>query len=295
MGERPGQMTPDSTTRIRSDIERTREDMSETIDEIQERLSPATLAAQAKEAVKEQTVGRVKQAARGVGETASNTAEGVKEGVRQNPWPAIMIGAGTAWMLFDGVRRGANGARSSRSYGEYRGGSRTYGGQGREEYFEHGDGSTGYYETDEGAGADVYGEGSIGGGTMGGSGIYDRNFRGSYSARPVARRAMESVSQTSSQLRDLMSRNPLVVGVVAAAVGVAVGLALPETERENRLMGEARDNLVERAQDAAQGAVDKAKQVAVDVTRDAAGEAAKQVVNPAGDAAKQVVGSPKSR
>ena len=263
MGERPGQMTPDSTSRIRSDIERTREDMSETIDEIQERLSPSTLAAQAKDAVKEQTVGRVKSAARGVGQSASNAAEGVREGVRQNPWPAIMIGCGTAWMLFEGVRRGSSGSRlrGARSYG--------YGRTDREEYvFEHGDGSTGYYETGEGSEAYTP------------SSAYDTGYSGyrmDY-ARQRGRRAMETVSQTSSQLRDMMSRNPLVVGAVAAAVGVAVGLALPETERENQLMGEARDNLVERAQGAAQGAVAKAKQVAADATRDGVGEAVKQVV-----------------
>ena len=277
MGERPGQMTPDSTTRIRSDIERTREDMSETIDEIQERLSPATLAAQAKDAVKEQTVGRVKDAARGVSESASNTAEGIREGVRQNPWPAIMIGAGTAWMLFDGIRRGASG---SRSYGEYRGRARMYARPGGEEYFEHGDGTTGYYETGEGSDVNTTGA------------TYDSGYRGSYAsgsrgaygsgyadyAQRGGRRTLQKVSQTSSQLRDMMSRNPLVVGAVAAAVGVAVGLALPETERENQLMGEARDNLVERAQGMAQGAVAKAKEVAVDATSKAAGEAAKQVV-----------------
>ena len=276
MGERPGQMTPDSTKRIRSDIERTREDMSETIDEIQERLSPATLAAQAKEAVKEQTVGRVKDAARGVSESASNTAEGIREGVRQNPWPAIMIGAGTAWMLFDGIRRGAN---NSRSYGEYRG-RRMYGRAGGEEYFEHGDGTTGYYETGEGSdvntGGAAYGSGYRGGYASGSRGAYGSGYA-DYAQRRGAR-AMEKVSQTSSQLKDLMSRNPLVVGAVAAAVGVAVGLALPETERENQLMGETRDNLVERAQDMAQGAVAKAKEVAVDATSKVAGDAARQVV-----------------
>lgn len=276
MGERPGQMTTDSTSRIRSDIERTREDMSETIDEIQERLSPATLAAQAKEAVKEQTVGRVKDAARGVSESASNTAEGIREGVRQNPWPAIMIGAGTAWMLFDGIRRGANG---SRSYGESRG-RRMYTRPGGEEYFEHGDGTTGYYSTGEGSevgtsGA-TYDPGYRGGSSSGYRGAYGSDY-GDYAQRS-GRRAMQKVSETSSQLRDMMSRNPLVVGAVAAAVGVAVGLALPETERENQLMGEARDNLVERAQGVAQGAVAKAKEVAVDATSKAAGEAAKQVV-----------------
>jgi ElaB/YqjD/DUF883 family membrane-anchored ribosome-binding protein len=269
-------MTPDSTTRIRSDIERTREDMSETIDEIQERLSPATLAAQAKEAVKEQTVGRVKEAARGVSESASNTAEGIREGVRQNPWPAIMIGAGTAWMLFDGIRRGANGPRS---YGQYRGSARMYGRPGGEEYFEHGDGTTGYYDTAEGSDVNTSGaayDSGYRGYASGSRGAYGTGYA-DYAQQRGAR-AMQKVSQTSSQLRDLMSRNPLVVGAVAAAVGVAVGLALPETERENQLMGETRDNLVERAQDMAQGAVAKAKEVAVDATSKVAGDAARQVV-----------------
>jgi hypothetical protein len=48
---------------------------------------------------------------------------------------------------------------------------------------------------------------------------------------------------------------------VAATLGIAVGLIIPETDRENRLMGETRDALADRAKGAAQDAVDKAKEL----------------------------------
>ena len=44
-----------------------------------------------------------------------------------------------------------------------------------------------------------------------------------------------------------MEHNPLAVGAVAMAVGAAVGLALPETRREQELMGDARDRVVDNA------------------------------------------------
>jgi hypothetical protein len=60
----------------------------------------------------------------------------------------------------------------------------------------------------------------------------------------------------------VMHENPLLVGAAAALVGAAVGLALPETERENELMGEARDHVIEQAQDVARSAI---KETAGDV------------------------------
>jgi len=41
-----------------------------------------------------------------------------------------------------------------------------------------------------------------------------------------------------------------------------VGFAIPSTQYEGKLMGDARENLVNRAQEAAGTLVDKAKQVA---------------------------------
>jgi ElaB/YqjD/DUF883 family membrane-anchored ribosome-binding protein len=246
--ERTVRDTPDDTARIRTEIARTREDMSETIDEIQDRLSPRNLMSHARETVKEKTVGRVKQAARNVGQSASELAEqtrdvaaGAAENVRHNPWPALLIGGGTAWLLIDGARRQRGKQARGRDSVEY-----------------DLDEMTDYDESS--APRRAYG--------------YDT---GRYE---TGRFAETGVRRTTTQFQQLLQRNPLAVGAVAAAVGVAVGLALPETERENRLMGDARDTLVEKAQGAAQGAVEKAKQVAGDAAKEVAGEAVKQVTEP---------------
>ena len=71
--------------------------------------------------------------------------------------------------------------------------------------------------------------------------------------------------RAEDRLRQALRENPLGVAAVAMAIGSAVGLALPETERERELMGEARDNLIERAQEAASETVDKVQRVASEV------------------------------
>ena len=58
---------------------------------------------------------------------------------------------------------------------------------------------------------------------------------------------------------------PLAVGAAALIIGASLGMAVPETESENEWMGEARENAVQRAQDAASGAVDRVKEVATEV------------------------------
>ena len=241
---------PEDTARIRSEIARTREDMSETIDAIQERLSPRNLASQAKESVKEATVGRVRQAARSVSDSASTIADNTREragdladSVRHNPWPALLIGAGAAWWFIDRSRQSSYDRDSTVID------------------YEHNDGTTGYYDargvSTSAASGYRYGE------------VYDTRY--------TARSHWNGASQVQSQFQRLLQRNPLVVGALSATLGIAVGLLIPETERENRLMGETRDNLAERAKGAAQGAVDKAKQLAGDAASQVAGEAAKQV------------------
>lgn len=100
----------DDTQEIRERIERTREDMGRTIDELQERLSPQHVMQQAKDSVRDATVGRVKEMATSAGETARDTAADVAERaqdaagmlvdeVRSHPVTAAAIGAGIAWLL----------------------------------------------------------------------------------------------------------------------------------------------------------------------------------------------------
>jgi ElaB/YqjD/DUF883 family membrane-anchored ribosome-binding protein len=264
--------TRDDTRRVRTEIERTRSDMSETIDEIQNRLSPGNIAAQARESIKEKTVGRVREFAGSASHSASGLAHRTRDAARgtvgQNPWPAILIGVGAAWMLFDRSRRANRHERAT---------ERLY----------HEDGTTGIYEVDRETGAETRGDVW----TSTSSGLSQRDdsyYRGSswrgesdhawredsgqpsrlaQSSRQAIGRARSGVSDFSSRAQHLMQRNPLAVGAVAAAVGVAVGLALPETERENRLMGDTKDGLIEKAQDAAQNAVDKVKEKAENATK----------------------------
>ncbi len=63
----------DETDAIRDDIEGTRANMSSTIDAIQEKLSPQRLTEQAKDAVRDATVGRVQDMASNITETARDT------------------------------------------------------------------------------------------------------------------------------------------------------------------------------------------------------------------------------
>ena len=98
------------THEIRAEIERTREDMSETVNAIQERLRPGAIAARTAESVKQAAAETVRDVA---------DSDSVQY-VRANPIPSVMVGigvAGLAWL----ATRGNNGRSAQRSY--VRGGS----------------------------------------------------------------------------------------------------------------------------------------------------------------------------
>ena len=63
-----------------------------------------------------------------------------------------------------------------------------------------------------------------------------------------------------------LTENPLAVGAAALAVGVAVGLAIPSTRYEGELMGEARDQLLQKAQDKGSMLLDKTRNLVDDAT-----------------------------
>ena len=117
MGERADEMTTsevtalDATTdsdqkpeEIRAEIEQTRAQMSQTIDAIQEKLSPDHL----KEQVKEATVGKVQQAAHSVGDKAKAAGSDIQEKaapvmtyVKRHPLPvAGVLALGLGWLIF---------------------------------------------------------------------------------------------------------------------------------------------------------------------------------------------------
>jgi hypothetical protein len=235
--------------RIEGEIASTRAELSETIDALQEKLRPGNLASEATERVKNVTTEKV----RSMAETASGTAQQWMHETRQNPMPALMIGAGVAWLLMDRSRK-HNGHREHAEGSEYS--SPRYGS---------------YEETD-----DYYRSSNYRGGqrwrsersSSEGIGAWAREATGE--ARHTARRAQNG-------LQRLMRQNPLLVGAAAMLVGAAVGAALPETEKENEWMGEARDTVVDKAQQAAQNATDAVKEAANDAVGDTVSKVAEKI------------------
>jgi hypothetical protein len=63
-----------------------------------------------------------------------------------------------------------------------------------------------------------------------------------------------------------MHEQPLVAAAAALVAGVAVGLLIPSTRKEDELMGETRDQLIESAREVRREAMETAR----DVTRTAA-------------------------
>jgi hypothetical protein len=103
MAQESNQVIPPSLTagEIRAQIERTRAEMSQTIDAIQERLSPARLMSEAKQSVKDATVGRVKRIAATISADANRSFDGkrVVHAVRTNPLPFAIAGVAAAAVM----------------------------------------------------------------------------------------------------------------------------------------------------------------------------------------------------
>lgn len=91
---------------IEADIAETRVELSETIEAIQERLTPSSIVANATESMRHAATEKVRQM----------TDNSFMDTVRANPVPSAMIGLGAAWLLFKGRSSSGNGYRSSRDW-----------------------------------------------------------------------------------------------------------------------------------------------------------------------------------
>lgn len=260
--------------RIEHDIERTRADMGETIDALQERLAPQHLKEQAKETARamtghamEEVKGRARDTIAGVRDATVGTAKEapttVIETIKQNPLPAALVGIGLGWLWMN-RQSSSSGYRSmlSRSYGAYPEMRYPTAGQPAYSSPEHG-GSSGGQLLQHGremVSDKLHAAQQQAGGLAHQTGEQAGHLAGQ--AQHQYRRAEDRAQQT-------MQQNPLATGAVALALGVAVGLLLPETRKEQEMMGEARDHLLARAQSAAQDTMHKAQHIAQEAAQEA--------------------------
>jgi hypothetical protein len=200
-------------------------------------------------------------AAGAAGGTAADVGSELMETIGRNPLPAALTGIGLAWLW---MNRPSHDDRPAYA----RSGSHTW--SGSEFYYgeRYGDGD----------GQSVAGQAQQAVGHIAGQ-VQDTAGQVVGQVQGAASQTAERVSDTASQvvggaqhqarraggrMQSLMDDNPLMVGTLAAAAGLAVGLATPSTERENQMMGEAREQVVQRVQEGAQEAMHKVQQVASD-------------------------------
>jgi ElaB/YqjD/DUF883 family membrane-anchored ribosome-binding protein len=292
---------------IRHAKDAAKEVTQDAIESIHQKISPKALIREAREAVAEtaQEVGTgISQAARGASMT-------LMESIKENPVPAAIAGLGLGWLYMSARRQ--SGATFTGAVHPV-GGRQAYGGapQGYSagQYYPPSDGTNqggtlGQIQDRAGQVVDRVQDkvGQVAGQAKdAASHVADRVGSAASQvsdtlsdvAGQVQERAGDMVEQVQSGARQLgdqaqdttqwavgefnwaLDRSPLAVAAVAAALGVAVGMIVPETRKERQMMGPARDELIDRAQDAVQDLGQKAQSIATEVVNTVTEEAKNQ-------------------
>jgi ElaB/YqjD/DUF883 family membrane-anchored ribosome-binding protein len=282
---------------IENDLNRTRAEMSSTIDAIQSKLTPGQMMDQAFAYARTSVPADF-------GANLGNT-------IRDNPVPMALIGVGIAWLMASG-RHSDGRARLRRQMYNSRELS------GRNSIDEYGDPYGTLHSSDTHAG-DSEGKMHRAASAMSEKGR-DLKDRASETGRSVMDKASElghRISDSASSMTDrarnmtheardrmqgstgsararagelsqrsqdqyyrakdsfsqMLEEQPLMLGVLGVAVGTLLGAALPSTRREDQMMGRTRDDLLEKAKETASQQAERVKESAKHVGQAAKDEA----------------------
>jgi len=258
-----------SSKEIRSEIDRTRSDMDETFAALDAKMTPREIGLELWDLFKG---------------GSSTGASKVWQVVREHPMPAAVVGFGLGWMMVESSRK------DDKNYdGRYRGDD-LYSGQRYASQGSYSDYSG--FESEEGSGLlstatdkvkDVAGSAKDALSTatekVGDAADWTKEHASELGhqvadkASTLSQQARDKASELGTQAKRQVRRarlgfwqtleeNPLMVGAAILAVGVVAGLALPSTDKEDELMGETRDRLLDDVKEAGQQALDKGKHVA---------------------------------
>lgn len=227
---------------LRDDIESTRTRMGDTLEELGARFNPDRLKQDARDTIHDATIGRVQNMARDTMHRASDAGRQVTDVIRENPIPAAMIGVGIGWLAWNVGRRGDSGQPhfSPPRYREpyYDGDEQTF-----VPVDERGDESriqSARHRVSERA-SDIA------------SNVADSASNAADVAGKIATNVASNVSETarhqSARARDAFEEQPLVLGAIALAMGLATGFLVPSTRIEGKVLGDKREALMDRARD----------------------------------------------
>lgn len=231
---------------LEAEIEETRLEMGGTLNELGDRLDPGNLVNQAKENVRDATIGRVEDTAKGVSTMVIET-------IKRNPIPSALAGAGLALLW------------ANRSKGE------EYSYPYRQQPSRPGTGPD-LGATARGAASTVGDAASTVGGNV--AGAVGSMAEGAQQVTGEAfDRGRQTVEGVGSQLDRFMQANPLAMGAIAAGAGAVMGSLLPETPQEQEILGDASRQVgsmvketVDKASSKAEETLDRAEEKVASTT-----------------------------
>ena len=290
---------PRSSTEIESDIRQTRGRMDATLDELSGRMSARSLLNSALDWWESRNAGAP-------GPNATSEAyQTVARRVRENPMPSLLIGFGLVWMIIDATTKSDEETGSTGEWPDFRSKARRSGEGGTSpsyavEYFDEQE------ETGESAGLAESAKHKLGEAKEAVSGVADtvkekvtaaseaasrtaedlgRHAQDVYQqgrsrATSVGRKIQSEYNSSAEQVESAMEDYPLAVGFGFAALGALIGVLLPRTRREDELLGEHSDQLVQASKVKGEELLERGKAVAQRVTESAVEEARQQGLTP---------------
>ena len=213
-----------------------RADVGETLDALQRNYSPGALVDRSMNLLRDH---------------GGDMATTIVHAVRRNPMPALLIGAGVAWMI----------AAQLRSRGEEEGTT-----------YETGSFDEDSQESDEKDATQEMSGNRVGGHLAGAreklrtaaTGAAEKVSEG---ARRVGARARSMADGASDQSRRageeigrLIEEQRFIVGAAGIAIGALIGALLPESAKEDRLLGPARDRMLRKVRSAGEQGLETARE-----------------------------------
>ena len=224
--------------------------------------------------------------------------------MKENPIPALLVGAGVAWMIIEATTRhdeetrfytepashkGKRSDPATRYYpSEYQGDDQTVTGgksgsgiaESAKDKLEHAKEAVA-----EVAGAAKEKVAALGDAATEAAEDVGRRAQEVYQeGRSTARKIGGSIERgyhsSAEQLENAMEEYPLAVGIGFAALGALIGVLLPRTRREDELLGEQSDQLVKATKEKGQELLERGKVVGERVAESALEEARQQGLTP---------------
>jgi len=249
-----------SSADVEAEVEASRSDLDRNIEALKQKMTPGQL---------------FDEGARMMGGTGQQVAAKFMEQAKANPMPLAVMGLGIAWLMMSNNQKSGGSVGGGATYAEPRSFGSTGEGYGSGSY-----GSSSGMADKIGDAASAVGDkahalGDKAKDLLGG--VQDKVAGMGSSAASTGRSTMNTVSsaagiaktkagelgqQAQRTFLDTLEGEPLLIAGIGLVVGAAIGAALPHTQAEDQLMGEARDKLLDKGKDLAQSGLQQAQSVA---------------------------------